>query len=108
VAGDGASVSFASPATVTPAITVSPAITAPTVTPSVTPITLAALVTAVTPAGISGFFGIVGMTAICAAALPIIIMVGVFEAAKLVTGHGWHGTGALRRYCSAYRSPSWC
>jgi hypothetical protein len=35
---------------------------------------------------VSGFFGIVGMTAIfAAAAIPIMAMVGVLEAAKLVT-----------------------
>jgi hypothetical protein len=49
-------------------------------------ITAAALVSAVSLASVSGFFGIVGMTAIfAAAALPIMVMVGVLEAAKLVT-----------------------
>jgi hypothetical protein len=41
-----------------------------------------ALVSAVSLAGVSAFFGIVGMTAIFAAtALPIMVMVGVLEAA---------------------------
>jgi hypothetical protein len=45
-----------------------------------------ALVTAVALASVSGFFGIVGMTAIfAAAAIPVMVMVGVLEAAKLVT-----------------------
>jgi hypothetical protein len=49
-------------------------------------LTFAALVSAVSLAAVSGFFGIVGMTAIFpAAALPIMVMVGVLEAAKLVT-----------------------
>jgi hypothetical protein len=49
-------------------------------------ITAAALVSAVSLAAVSGFFGIVGMTRIfVAAALPIMVMVGALEAAKLVT-----------------------
>jgi hypothetical protein len=49
-------------------------------------VTTAALVTAVALAGISGFFGIIGMKAIfAAAAIPIMVTVGVLEAAKLVT-----------------------
>jgi hypothetical protein len=47
---------------------------------------VAALVTAVSPAGVSGFFGIVGMMAIfAAAAIPIMVMVGVLEAVRLIT-----------------------
>jgi hypothetical protein len=46
----------------------------------------AALATAVALASVSGFFGITGMTAIFAAAVvPIMVMIGVLEAAKLVT-----------------------
>jgi hypothetical protein len=46
----------------------------------------AVLVAAVALAAVSGFFGIVGMTAIfAAAAIPVMVMVGVLEAAKLVT-----------------------
>lgn len=45
-----------------------------------------ALATAVALASVSGFFGITGMTAIFAAAVvPIMVMTGVLEAAKLVT-----------------------
>jgi hypothetical protein len=70
-----------------------------TVTP--TPVTATALVTVTHPGGIasgavlvaavalaavSGFFGVVGMTAIFAAAMvPVMVMVGVLEASKLAT-----------------------
>jgi hypothetical protein len=65
-------------------------------------ITAAALVTAVALASVSGFFGVVGMTAIfAAAALPIMVMVGVLEAAKLVTcawlARHWRSTPLLLR-----------
>jgi hypothetical protein len=57
---------------------------------------------------VSSFFGIVGMTALfAAAAIPIMVMVGVLEAGKLVTC-GWHGTGASRLFCCAHRSRLWC
>jgi hypothetical protein len=51
----------------------------------------------------------VAMTAIFGAAVvPIMVMVGVLEAAKLVTA-AWpaRGTGTSRRYCCACHSPSW-
>jgi hypothetical protein len=53
-------------------------------------------------AGVSGFFGIVGMTAIfAAAAVSIMVMVGVLEAAKLVTcawlARHWRTTPLLLR-----------
>jgi hypothetical protein len=49
-------------------------------------VSAAALGTAVALASVSGFFGITGMTAIfAAAAVPVMIMTGVLEAAKLVT-----------------------
>lgn len=49
-------------------------------------VSLAALMSALALASVSGFFGIVGMTAIFAAAvMPVMVMTGVLEAAKLVT-----------------------
>jgi len=52
-------------------------------------IRFAALVTAIALAGVSAFFGVTGMTAIFAAAvIPVMIMTGVLELAKLVTV-GW-------------------
>jgi hypothetical protein len=43
---------------------------------------------------VSGFFGIVGMAAIfSAAAIPIMVTVGVLEAAKLALQRGWRSTG---------------
>jgi hypothetical protein len=49
-------------------------------------VTVAALVTAVALSSMSAFFAVVGMTAIfAAAAIPIMVMIGLLEAAKLVT-----------------------
>lgn len=60
-----------------------------------------ARVTTVALATLSGFFGIIGMTAIFAAAVPIIVMVSVLEAAKLVTvawlARHWNVTPSLLR-----------
>jgi signal transduction histidine kinase len=52
--------------------------------PNVAPVL--AILTAIALASVSGYFGIAGMTTIfAAAAVPVTIMVGVLEAAKLVT-----------------------
>lgn len=61
-----------------------------------------ALVVAVALASVSGFFGVTGMTAIFAAAVvPVMVMTGVLEAAKLVTAawlaRHWHAAPLLLR-----------
>lgn len=72
-------------------------------------VTIDALITAVALASVSAFSGIVGMTAIyAAAAIPIMVMVGVLEEAKLVTcawlARHWRITVTGARV----RSRSWC
>jgi hypothetical protein len=65
-----------------------------------------AILTAIALASVSGYFGIAGMTAIfAAAAVPVMIMVGVLEAAKLVTAawlaRHWRVAPLLLRACMA-------
>jgi hypothetical protein len=88
--------------TVTRSPTVAPAAIKPAIAARKEIASGAALVVAVMLAAVSGFFGVTGMTAIfAAAAVAVMVMTGVLEAAKLVTAawlaRHWRDTSPLLR-----------